>query len=72
MEKLGFTMVDFPSGATFVAYQMDLAGPMAQVFSRVPEAKRSAVVAEMAREAEQVGGIPVRLLGMTWVASGHA
>jgi len=51
---------------------MDLAGPIAQVFAKLPEAKRSAVAEEMAREAEQVGGIPVRLLGLTWVASGKA
>jgi SAM-dependent methyltransferase len=72
VEKLSFTMADFPTGKAFVAYQMDLAGPIAQLFAKLPEAKRSAVTDEMAREAEQVGGIPVRLLGLTWIATGHA
>jgi SAM-dependent methyltransferase len=72
VEKLSFTMVDFPSGAAFVTYQMDLAGPIAHLFAKVPEEKRAAVKDEMAREAEQTGGIPVRLLGLTWVATAHA
>jgi len=72
VEKLSFTMVDFPTGQEFVNYQMDLAGPIAHLFAQLPESKRALVKAEMAREAEQLGGIPVRLLGLALIATARA
>jgi SAM-dependent methyltransferase len=72
IDKVSFTMVDFPSGKDFVTYQLDLAGPIAHLFEKVPESRRQAVLGEMANEAEQAGGIPVRLLGLTWILTAIA
>jgi len=72
VEPLAFTMADFPTGEAFISYQLDLVGPMAQLFAKLPEAKQAAVKDEMAREVERAGGVPVRLGGVSWIATARA
>jgi SAM-dependent methyltransferase len=72
VEKIAFTMAAFPTGAELIAYQLDLAGPIAAIFNKLPAEKRADVTAEMAREVEKVGGVPVKLPGVTWLATARA
>jgi len=83
IEKAGFTRVlleevelpmsDFDSGAEYLQYMLDLAGPLAALFARVPESDRSAVFAELAAACDEAGGGSVRgLRGVSWVATARA
>jgi SAM-dependent methyltransferase len=72
VEKVAFTMAAFPTGAELIAYQLDLVGPIAAIFNKLPAEKRADVTAEMAREVEKVGGVPVKLPGATWLATARA
>ena len=72
VEEVALTMSDFDRGEDFLAYMLDLAGPIAMLYSKVPTDKRAIVAGEIAREAETVGGGKAHLPGLTWLATGRA
>lgn len=65
-------MSDADRGHEFVGYILDLAGPIAALFSKLPASARPEVAAEIAREVERADGGSARLTGVTWVAEGLA
>ena len=72
LEELELVMADFESGEEFLTEILDLAGPIAMLFSRVPEERRREVSSEIAREVERAGGGRARLSGVTWFASARS
>ncbi|MBZ5559522.1 MAG: class I SAM-dependent methyltransferase [Acidobacteriia bacterium] len=73
VEEVEVTMSDFDKGADFWTFMMDVAGPIAVLFStKVPPEKRAAVAAEIAREVEAAGGGKAHLKGVALFASGRA
>jgi SAM-dependent methyltransferase len=72
VEKVVFTMAAFPTGAELTTYQLELAGPIAAIFAKLPAEKQASVKDEIAREVERVGGVPVKLPGATWLATARA
>lgn len=72
VEEVNLTMSDFDRGDDFLAYMLELAGPIAMLFAKVPADKRAVVAEEIAREAERAGGGKAHLPGVTWVATAQA
>jgi SAM-dependent methyltransferase len=73
LEELTLPMSDVDRGADYLRYMLDLAGPLATLYARVPEAERPAVFDEMAAACEEAGGGSARdLRGVTWVATATA
>src|SRR5260221_6785353 len=70
VEEVEVVMSDFDRGADFWAFMMDVAGPIAMIFStKVPQEKRAAVAAEIARDVEAAGGGKARLTGVALLAT---
>jgi SAM-dependent methyltransferase len=72
VEEVELTMSDFDTGAEYVAFTLELAGPIAMLFAKLPEAERGAVAEEIAREAERAGGGKPLLKGVALLATGRA
>ena len=72
LEELELGMADFETGEEFLTEILDLAGPIAMIFSRVPEERRRDVSSEIAREVERAGGGRAHLSGVTWFATAHS
>jgi ubiquinone/menaquinone biosynthesis C-methylase UbiE len=69
LEECPTPMSDCDSGREYLTYILDLAGPIAALFSKVPAEKREAVSAEIAAEIERAGGGTARVGGVTWIAA---
>src|SRR5216684_6146815 len=53
LEEVDVPMTDFPTGQEFLTFMLEIAGPIAMFFSRVPPEERTAVANEIAREVER-------------------
>jgi SAM-dependent methyltransferase len=62
-------VMDFASGADFVRYRLDTTGPLAELIDALAPAVRNAVLAEVAADAERLGGGAAHLRGVTWLAT---
>ncbi len=71
-EELALPMSDTDSGAEYLRLMLDLAGPIASLFARVPEEERQAVFDVVARACEEAGSGSARLCGVTWIATATA
>jgi ubiquinone/menaquinone biosynthesis C-methylase UbiE len=69
LESLELAMADFPDGAAFAACVGEVSGSLTVTLKGLPAQERAAVLAEVAEAVEQANGIPVRLKGVTWVAT---
>jgi ubiquinone/menaquinone biosynthesis C-methylase UbiE len=72
IEELELPMSDTDSGADFLSYMLELAGPMAMLFSRVPESEQQGVFDEIAEACEEVAGGTAQLKGVTWIVTANA
>jgi SAM-dependent methyltransferase len=72
VEPVELNMCDFDKGAEYVAYTLELAGPIAVLFHQLTKEQQSQVAKEMAGEAERIGGGRVVLPGLTWLATARA
>jgi ubiquinone/menaquinone biosynthesis C-methylase UbiE len=72
LEEVELPMTDFATGEEFLTFTLELAGPIAMLFARVPQEQRVAVAGEIAREVERAGGGKARLPGVTWFASARS
>lgn len=62
-------VMDFASGADFVQYRLDTAGPLADLIDALAPDLRAAVLTDAAAEAERQGGGRAHLRGLTWLAT---
>jgi len=69
IEDVTVPMSDFDRGSEFLRFMLDLAGPIAGLFAKVPEGEQQAVFDEMSRAVEVAGGGSARLEGVTWIAT---
>ena len=72
LEEVELQMSDFATGEEFLSFTLELAGPIAMLFARVPQDKRAAVANEIAQEVERVGGGRAKLPGVTWFVSARS
>jgi enediyne biosynthesis protein CalE5 len=72
LEEVELPMIDFATGHEYLTYTLEIAGPIAMLFSRVPQDDRVAVENEIAQEVERAGGGRVKLPGVTWFVSARA
>jgi ubiquinone/menaquinone biosynthesis C-methylase UbiE len=72
VEEFVTPMSPVDDGRAYLTYILELAGPIAVLFSKVPTEKREAVSAEIAREIENAGGGTARVNGVTWIATARA
>ena len=72
LEEVEAPMSDTDSGADFLRFMIDLAGPISALFSRVPESERQDVFDEIAGACEAAGDGSARLNGVTWIATASA
>ncbi len=69
LETMDLTMADFDTGAEYVSSMLDLAATLRDLMSKQPPDLRKLLTAEIAREAERIGGGRAHLRGQTWVAT---
>ena len=67
-EPFVFDMADFESGADYLHYMLDLAGPIRALYATLPADVRPTVDAEIIAEVAADGG-RVRLPGYVWIAT---
>ena len=72
LEECTVPMSNWDKGADYIPYIIDLAGPIAVLFNKVPQEKRGAVAAEMAAEIEKAGGGTARVNGVAWIVTARA
>ncbi len=70
VEPVDVTMADFASGQEYFDFTLELAGPIAMLFERLPADAKAAVAAEIMRAATGPDG-RAHLTGVSWVASGE-
>ena len=72
VDELEFVMSEFDDGKSYFDFTMELAGPIAMLIAQLPSDKLPLVRAEIEREAAESAAGKVRLMGVTWIATGRA
>lgn len=73
LDEVELAMSDTDSGTDFLRFMLDLAGPIAALFSKVPESRRQGVFDEIASACDTAGEEGrARLRGVTWIAMATA
>jgi SAM-dependent methyltransferase len=74
IEGLDVLWAGAESGRAYFGQVIDMAGPLAVLYEKLPEEQKRAYAEDVAREAERqsVSRSGVALPGMTWIASGRS
>ncbi|MCC6748823.1 MAG: class I SAM-dependent methyltransferase [Deltaproteobacteria bacterium] len=68
LDEHALVMSEFASGADYVDFTLEVAGPVAQLVAQLPAETWAVVRREIEQAAEEPTGGGVRLTGVTWIA----